>query len=80
MSCGEIHDCTEIKGLSSDYVDGDLDSTQSGGISKHLQNCPPCLAFIDTLKATVSLLRMPQNRKAPSTLRAKIHKRLQGTS
>lgn len=76
----EIHDCTQLRGLSSDYVDGELDTQTSGGITHHLQGCPPCLAFIETLKATISLIKDPQGKKAPDGLRARLFERLRGAN
>ena len=38
----------------------------------HLEKCGPCRAFLDTLKATVTLLKSSPEEKAPPTLRPEI--------
>ncbi len=67
-------DCTEVRELSSDYIDGELGDRDTGRVRSHLDICPPCRAFVNTLKATVGLLRSSPKRQAPDEFRERLHK------
>ncbi|MBI4425847.1 MAG: zf-HC2 domain-containing protein [Elusimicrobia bacterium] len=41
----------------SSYIDGELDASVCRRLESHLSDCPPCVAFIQTLKKTVGLFR-----------------------
>jgi mycothiol system anti-sigma-R factor len=70
--------CTKVRELCSDYVDGELDVQATRHMASHLDECGPCQALIDTLKATIALLRTPQHRRAPDSLRASVKQRIRG--
>ena len=70
-------DCGEIRGLSSDYIDGDLDAATAGRVKGHLEWCGPCNAFVNTLRATVNMLRATPRRKAPDGFRNRIREKLE---
>ena len=65
-------DCEEVRGLSSDLIDGDLDSAAELRVKSHLEKCGPCNAFVKTLRATVGLLRSSPKRTAPADLKQRI--------
>ncbi len=58
-------DCREVRDLSSDYIEDELDEESRKRISKHLAWCPPCSAFVNTLRATVNMLRSTPRHDAP---------------
>ena len=66
-------ECEQVQGLSSDYIDGELDHEHVGSLKVHLEWCAPCLAFINTLRATVGLLGSTPEEKAPPALRQRLH-------
>ena len=70
-------DCEEIRNLSSDYVDGELAAETVGKVESHLARCGPCTAFINTLRATVRLLRNIPDRQAPGDFRQRVREGLQ---
>ena len=78
MSDEEESGCTQVRELCSEYVDGDLDGSAAGHLSIHFGECGPCRAFLDTLKATVALLRIPQHHRAPDSLRARVKENIKG--
>ncbi|MBI4827740.1 MAG: zf-HC2 domain-containing protein [Nitrospinae bacterium] len=47
--------CLDILEKIGDYVDKELDPTLCVEIEKHLEDCDPCVAFVNTLKKTVEL-------------------------
>ncbi len=72
MKCGRF-----LKRLS-DYLDRDLDPAICRHIDAHIKSCKPCLAFVNTLKKTVGVLRR-QPRAVPSaSLRSRLRSRLSG--
>ena len=55
--------CQEILEKIGDYIDRDIDPSLCEEIEKHIENCEPCVAFINTLKKTVELFG--QTTQAP---------------
>jgi anti-sigma factor RsiW len=41
----------------SEYLDGELDPASCSGIEAHMDDCPPCKAFLESLRRTVDLAR-----------------------
>ena len=69
-------DCTEVRESSSDYIDGELPRSYAGRIRSHLDSCPPCDAFVRTLRATVGLLRSLPKERAPEGFRGRVRQSL----
>ena len=74
---GPADEHVALRGMSSDYLDGDLDTETAERVRDHLEWCPPCRSFVDTLKATVGLLSSTARRDAPESFRNRLLKRLQ---
>ncbi len=49
-------DCTDVRRLSSDYLEEDLPAAKQSVIQSHIANCGPCRAFVDTLASTIGIL------------------------
>jgi len=49
--------CQEILDKLSDYIDRELDPSLCEEIERHVEDCEPCVAFINTLKKTVEVFR-----------------------
>ena len=64
--------CEHVRNLSSDFIDDDLDADERSRIMEHLEKCGLCLAFINTLRATVGLLGSTSTPEPPSTLQDRI--------
>ena len=69
---GGKNEHAELRDISSDYVDGEASGDALAKADSHLEKCGPCRAFLDTLKATVTLLRASPDEKAPPTLKSEI--------
>ena len=65
-------ECEEVRSLSSDYLDGDLEPLLMQKIREHISGCELCVAFVNTLAATVGLLRAAPARKAPSGFKERV--------
>jgi len=69
-------DCQEVHDLSSDFIDEEMDDTSATQIRSHLDKCPPCRAFVNSLKATVKLLRATPKNEAPPGFRQRVRDNL----
>ena len=49
--------CREMFASLSDYMDGLLQDARSREMEKHLDDCKPCVAFLDSLKSAVEQCR-----------------------
>ena len=65
-----------VRDLSSDYIDGELDGSRVEQVKSHLEKCGPCTAFINTLRATIRLLRGMPKREAPDDFRQRVRENL----
>jgi anti-sigma factor RsiW len=68
-------ECRQIAELLTDYVDGILPRTTSELIDWHIEGCAPCVAFVNTFRATrqaVSRLAAPP--PMPEELRQRLLK------
>lgn len=49
--------CREILDSLSEYIDAELDPSLCAEIESHMADCSPCVAFLNTLKKTVVLVK-----------------------
>lgn len=63
--------CKECLDLLHDYLEGELTSEVSASLEEHFEDCPPCIAFLNTYKSTTKICRstlkgddIPDNVKA----------------
>ena len=47
--------CQELLEKISEYIDKEIDPTLCQEIEEHVEDCEPCVAFINTLKKTVEM-------------------------
>jgi anti-sigma factor RsiW len=60
MSDPQQHDalnCKEIFSLLSEYIDGELPAGACQEVEQHIQDCEPCVKFMESLKKSVALVR-----------------------
>lgn len=67
--------CRKLFAALSDYMDGLVDDAVCEQMGKHLDDCKPCQAFLDSLEETVKQCRSYQPACGPSDS-AKLKKRL----
>ena len=46
--------CRELVERLSEYLDGELDVELCSSVEGHLDDCPPCRAFLKSLRRTVA--------------------------
>jgi hypothetical protein len=54
--------CKECIDLLHDYIEGSLDQNTSKSLKEHFEECPPCIAFMNTYKSTTTLCRDTLNQ------------------
>lgn len=57
--------CKQIFAALSEYLDGELPTRNCRELERHLRGCTPCLAYLETLKATTEACRRFRVGKAP---------------
>ncbi len=72
----EDDDCDQIRDMSSDYIDGELSEASVATVNGHILKCGPCNSFLNTLRATVGLLRSTPKEEPPSDFKQRLRDRL----
>lgn len=69
-------ECKEIFDRLGEYIDMELDPGLCDEIERHIKNCEPCIAFINTLKKTVELFQDKNHthKDIPKPVSANLHK------
>jgi anti-sigma factor RsiW len=49
--------CKECLELLHDYIEGELSTEVHASLEDHFKDCPPCIAFLSTYKATIHMSR-----------------------
>ena len=49
--------CQDLVEFLMDYLDGALPGEQADAFSRHLGDCPPCVAYLESYRETVALGR-----------------------
>ena len=70
-------DCREARAAASDFLDGELDARAESRISRHLDKCPLCAAFVRTLRATVETLRAIPSASPPAGFAERVAARIE---
>lgn len=65
-------ECKQIFAQLSQYLDRELPDDICEEIGKHIQQCPPCVEFLNSLKKTVALCRQLKENDQPAPLPAQI--------
>jgi RNA polymerase sigma-70 factor (ECF subfamily) len=58
--------CKQIFAMLSEYLDGELPAKNCRQLARHLKRCPPCMAYLETLKTTVEACRRYRAPRAPA--------------
>jgi RNA polymerase sigma-70 factor (ECF subfamily) len=60
--------CREIFALLSEYLDMALPADACRDVEAHLEDCPPCVEFAESLKKTIELCREYSPGEVPAPL------------
>ncbi len=75
-SAHDKENCREIFAGLSAYLDAELTPEARRELEEHLCDCPPCMAFLESLRRTVDLCRGFQSDAEPSPLKPEERERL----
>lgn len=72
------HNCRELLGTLSDYIDGALEAELCAQLEQHLASCENCRVVVDTLHKTVSLYQTSATKSSvPQGVRERLFSRLE---
>jgi anti-sigma factor RsiW len=54
---GKESECRQLRGMLSPYIDGELSSLEKTRVERHVEACDACRHELESLRATVGLLR-----------------------
>ncbi len=69
-------DCLEVAKHVCGELDEHMDSPECRAIRKHLETCPNCTAYLNSLKKTVLIYQHIPNPRAPKRMRRKLFAKL----
>ncbi|MCE7872245.1 hypothetical protein DYH09_17955, partial [bacterium CPR1] len=68
-------DCKSYRPLLEDFVDGEVDPGQLGGLQKHLRECPECFGRVELMRRLQGVVRQSvPPATTPELLRQRIEK------
>ena len=65
--------CRECTDFLIDYLNGDLPAAQQRIFEGHLELCPPCLAYLESYRATLKLGELVREEPAEPLPEAMVH-------
>lgn len=69
-----LRGCKDVHKLLFDYVQGNLDAPTAAKLTKHLDDCPLCVDYVDTYRKTIAATR--EHCHAPPHLPAAMEQKL----
>ena len=66
------YDCPQVRDMSSDYIEEELQGGVMAALRRHLEACENCSAFINTLRRTIVMMRDLPLVKAPDSIKRNI--------
>ena len=69
--------CVEVFEHLSEYLDGELTPADCAHIEEHIRDCPPCVAFLESLRSCIRashslLAEQPASQPLPDAVREKL--------
>jgi anti-sigma factor RsiW len=69
-------ECKEVFALLSEYLDQNLSAEECEVVRRHIEDCAPCVEFLESLKGSIGLCRDLSATVRPSPLSADMRERL----
>ena len=70
--------CIELFEKLSEYIDDELDEITCKDIERHVKECAPCNACLETLKRTMELCKNLENKPVPEDVSLRLKSLIQG--
>lgn len=71
--------CKKVYTYICEHLDENMNSPRCRAIKRHLDGCPDCQAYLDSVKKVVSLYRMVPTPEVPSAVHKKLIKTINVT-
>jgi anti-sigma factor RsiW len=71
------HECKNVFALLSEHLDGELAPATCDELEKHIQDCEPCVEFVESLKKSIALGRTYKPSGEPTKLSPEVKRSLQ---
>jgi anti-sigma factor RsiW len=65
-------ECRQIAELLGDYLDGTLPKHTRELLEFHIDGCPPCVAFVNTYRGTITATRTLPETPMPTELKKRL--------
>ena len=65
--------CSTVLRLLVDYIEERLSDATRTSLEEHLARCPACVAYVNTYRSTVSILKSLTEQDLPPELRLSLH-------
>lgn len=69
--------CKEIFAILSEYLDMELTPDSCRELESHLEGCPPCIDFLESLRKSINLCREYSPTELPKPLSEDARRQLQ---
>ncbi|MBN2382943.1 zf-HC2 domain-containing protein [bacterium] len=69
--------CKEIVRKISEYIDGELGSSECESIREHIENCPTCRSFFSSFTRNIELCRELLKVEMPEEIKSRLRQRLE---
>jgi anti-sigma factor RsiW len=66
------HSCEALVDLLCDYLEGELPLDERAEIDRHMADCPPCLAFLNTYQKTAEICRALRPEDIPKEVQERL--------
>lgn len=67
-----MSDCKQLFARLSEYLDGELDPAWCSHLESHMSECPPCEAFLESLRRTIEAARDLPPGELPEDLKQEL--------
>ncbi len=64
--------CESAVELLAEYVDGSMEASLRAAFEAHIADCPPCVDFLQTYRATIAVSRKACDVPVPSEVQARL--------
>jgi anti-sigma factor RsiW len=64
--------CQEVISLLGDFLEHELGPDIGSALEHHLQDCPPCVAYLNTYRKTRELTGLAERGEMPEEMRRRL--------
>ena len=65
-------ECSEIFAKLSEYLDGELPSDLCAEMTEHIQDCEPCVAFVQSLEKSIGMVKAAPEAVLPGPVKEEL--------